>query len=173
MEQTKSAKADKPAYVITNDQPIFRQLRQEVRAIVEELGPKRKAEILTKAFLFPSLFVLTYLAILRWGDHPAVFYTCYFLLGILLVFVFLNVIHDAVHGTIFKSKWANKLYVHFFDLMGANSFIWQLRHVRFHHNYPNVNHWDTDIEQSRIFRVFPDGAFSRMHKYQHIYLPLI
>ena len=61
----------------------------------------------------------------------------------------------------------------FFDLMGANSFIWQLRHVRFHHNYPNVNHWDTDIEQSSIFRVFPDGDFSRMHRYQHIYLPLL
>lgn len=174
MKQTKSVtKANKPAYAITDDQAIFRQLRQEVRDIVEELGPKRKVEILTKAILFPTLYVVTYVAALVWGNRPEIFYTCYFLLGILLVFVFLNVIHDAVHGTIFKSKWANKLYVHFFDLMGANSFIWQLRHVRFHHNYPNVNHWDTDIEQSSIFRVFPDGDFSPMHKYQHIYLPLL
>lgn len=163
----------KPAYIITDDQAIFRQLRQDVREIVQQLSPKREPTILFKALLFPSLYVLMYLAALTWGTNPTVFYTCYFFLGILLVFIFLNVIHDAVHGTIFKTRWANRLYVYLFDLMGANSYIWQLRHVRFHHNYPNVNHWDTDIEQSSIFRVFPDGKHSPVHKYQHIYLPLL
>jgi len=94
-------------------------------------------------------------------------------MGLLLVSIFLNVIHDAVHGTIFKSEAANQFYVYFFDLMGANSFIWKQRHVRFHHNYPNVNGWDTDIEQSELARVFPSGPFSRFHKYQHLYLPFL
>ena len=83
MEQTKSAtKTNKPAYAITDDQAIYRQLRQEVREIVEELSPKRKAEILTKAILFPALYVFTYVAALVWGNRPEIFYTCYFLLGI-------------------------------------------------------------------------------------------
>jgi len=94
-------------------------------------------------------------------------------MGLLLVSIFLNVIHDAVHGTIFKSEAANQFYVYFFDLMGANSFIWKQRHVRFHHNYPNVNGWETDIEQSELARVFPSGPFSRFHKYQHLYLPFL
>jgi linoleoyl-CoA desaturase len=107
------------------------------------------------------------------GKNTAVFYTCYFLLGLVLVFVFLNTIHDAVHGTIFKSKRANDLYVYIFDLIGANSYVWKLRHVRFHHNYPNVEGWDTDIEQSQLARVFPTSDYSIFHKYQHIYLPLL
>jgi linoleoyl-CoA desaturase len=57
--------------------------------------------------------------------------------------------------------------------MGANSFIWRMRHIRFHHNYPNVNGWDTDIDQSPLVRIAPDTPFSRFHKYQHIYLPVL
>jgi linoleoyl-CoA desaturase len=36
-----------------------------------------------------------------------------------------------------------------------------------------VNGWDTDIEQSDIFRVFPNGGYSKYHKYQHIYMPFL
>ena len=57
--------------------------------------------------------------------------------------------------------------------MGANSYIWKIRHIRLHHNYPNVMGWDSDIEQSDIARIFPHGSYSKMHKYQHIYLPLL
>ena len=57
--------------------------------------------------------------------------------------------------------------------MGANSYIWKIRHIRLHHNYPNVMGWDSDIEQSEMARVFPHGDYSKMHKYQHIYLPFL
>jgi linoleoyl-CoA desaturase len=161
----------KPIYE-ASDQKIFFQLRKEVNTIIESL-PQRRKYIQYKAFLFPAVYVGIYTAALLWGTDLRVLYSCYFLLGLQLVFVFLNVVHDAVHGSIFKSKKANEIYVHLFDLMGANSFIWRLRHVRFHHNYPNVNGWDTDIEQSDLFRVFPDGEIRQYHKYQHIYLPLL
>ena len=129
--------------------------------------------MLLKAILFPLLYIAIYFSALTWGKNIYVLSGCYFLLGVLLVIIFLNLIHDAVHGSIFESKRLNDLYVHFFDLMGANSFIWKLRHVRFHHNYPNVDGWDTDIEQSSLARVFPTGNFSKFHKYQHIYLPFL
>jgi linoleoyl-CoA desaturase len=58
-------------------------------------------------------------------------------------------------------------------MLGANSFIWKMRHIRFHHNYPNVNGWDTDIDQSTLVRIAPQTPVSKFHKYQHIYLPFI
>lgn len=152
---------------------VFRQLRRDVNSYVQQATPNYRPMILFKAFFFPALYVLTYLSALRWGADPVVLFTCYFLLGLLLVLLFLNTIHDAVHATIFKSKKLNEAYVYLFDLMGANSFMWKLRHTRFHHNYPNVNGWDTDIEQSALFRVFPDGPYLKMHRLQHIYLPLL
>lgn len=174
LSASKRSVPSKPGFQVqTDDKDIFKDLRFSVKKLVDELAPQRRSTIVLKAFLFPAAYIAIYAAALIWGSNTSVLYSMYFLMGLFLVFIFLNLIHDAVHETIFKQKWANKLFVYFFDLMGANSYIWQLRHVRFHHNYPNVDGWDTDIEQSPLFKLFPSGAYSRFHKYQHIYLPLI
>jgi len=163
----------KPSFSKTREEALFTALKREVHDTVRTLAPHRQFQITLKAIVFPLLYVLTYITALNFGTNALVFYACYFFLGLLLVLNFLNLIHEAVHGTLFRNKRLNNWYVHFFDLMGANSFIWKIRHTRFHHNYPNVMGWDTDFEQSPIARVFPHGPFSKMHKYQHIYLPLI
>lgn len=152
---------------------IFPELKKEVSVIINTLAKRKRIEITAKAILFPLLYIITYLLALTFGDDLAVYYICYFLLGLLLVLNFLNLIHEAVHNTLFENRRLNEWYVHFFDLMGANSYIWKIRHTRLHHNYPNVMGWDSDIEQSPIARVFPHGPFSRFQSYQHIYLPLL
>jgi linoleoyl-CoA desaturase len=166
-------KVTKPRYSKSGNEAIFQQLRQDVNNLVLQLEPKRRGSIILKAALFPALYIFIYCTILAAGNHPFIFYAGYFLLGVSLVMIFLNIIHDAVHGTIFNSKWLNEWYVYFFDLIGANSYVWRLRHIRFHHNYPNVNGWDTDIEQSNLARIFPTGSALPIHRYQHIYLPLL
>jgi len=166
-------KVTKPRYSKSGNEAIFQQLRQDVNNLVLQLEPKRRGGIIFKAVFFPALYIITYCTILAAGSQPVVFYAGYFLLGIALVMIFLNIIHDAVHGTIFNSKWLNDWYVYFFDLMGANSYVWRQRHIRFHHNYPNVNGWDTDIEQSDLARIFPTGSALPIHRYQHIYLPML
>lgn len=166
-------KVIKPRYAKSGDEAIFQQLRQDVSILVQQLQLKRRGSIILKAVLFPALYVFVYWAILAYGKQPMVFYAGYFLLGVLLVMIFLNIIHDAVHGTIFSSKKLNQCFVYLFDLMGANSYVWRQRHIRFHHNYPNVNGWDTDIEQSDLARIFPNGNVLNIHRYQHIYLPLL
>jgi linoleoyl-CoA desaturase len=166
-------KVIKPRYAQPSDDAIFQQLRQDVAILVRQLQPKRRGNILLKAVLFPAIYLFTYLTILVAGNQSGIFYTGYFLLGAFLVVVFLNTIHDAVHGTIFSNKKLNQWYVYLFDLMGANSYVWRQRHIRFHHNYPNVNGWDTDIEQSKLARIFPNAKALYIHRYQHIYLPLL
>lgn len=165
----------RPQFTKEGNEAIFQQLRQDVNNLVQQLEPKRHANIILKSVLFPVLYTLAYTALLVWGNHSWVFYIAYFLLGTLLVMIFLNIIHDAVHGTIFRNKQLNEWYVYLFDLIGANSYIWRVRHIRFHHNYPNVNGWDTDIEQGTrsLARIFPTGKALPFHRYQHIYLPLL
>lgn len=162
----------KPAFIKT-DEKLFQELRKEVFNTVKSLQPHKQFQITLKAILFPLLYLATYVLALEFGNNLAVLYTCYFFLGLLLVLNFLNLIHEAVHGTLFRNKRLNNWYIHFFDLMGANSYIWKIRHTRLHHNYPNVMGWDSDFEQSPVARVFPHGPFSSIHKYQHIYLPLL
>ena len=166
-------KTVKPAFAKSREDVLFQQLKKEVHETVRSLAPHKQLQITLKAILFPLLYFFAYFTALKFGSTPSIHYMCFFILGLLLVLNFLNLIHEAVHGTLFRNKRLNNWYVHFFDLMGANSFIWKIRHTRFHHNYPNVMGWDTDFEQSPIARVFPHGPFSKMHKYQHLYLPLI
>lgn len=163
----------KPKYTKTTNDLLYQQLRMSAFALVRHLEPRRRKIILLKALIFPFAYFVSYSALLFWGAHELVFYTCYFLMGLLLVFIFLNSIHEAVHGSLFRQQKHNAAYLLLFDLMGANSYIWKLRHVRFHHNFPNVQGWDTDIEQSRLARVFPAGKFETFHRYQHLYLPLL
>jgi linoleoyl-CoA desaturase len=172
METTQATK--KPHYSKGTNVDVFQMLRSDAKQIVRELAPKRKWESQLKAFLFPLIYVGLWACAMIWGkQYPLVYFGAYVGLGFMLIIIFLSVIHDAVHGTIFEKKWMNELLVHMFDFMGANSFIWKLRHVRFHHNYPNVLGWDTDIDQSDLARIFPHGEYSKSHKYQHIYLPML
>lgn len=166
-------KTAKPAFLKHADTDLFINLRREVHATVKKLEPQRKSEIAFKALLFPVMYIGCYAAVLLWGTNVAILFTSYFLMGTLILLNFLNLIHEAVHNTLFQSKKLNKWYMYFFDLMGANSYIWKVRHLRLHHNYPNVMGWDSDVEQSDIARIFPHGPFSGMHKYQHIYLPFL
>lgn len=163
----------KPVFLKEDSAALFLKLRNRVNEIVKSLEPVKKSTIVLKAVLFPALYVLTYVAILIWGKNPLVLYGGYFVLGILIILNFLNLIHEAVHHTLFENKKLNNWYVNFFDLLGANSYIWKIRHVRLHHNYPNVMGWDSDIEQSPVARIFPQGEYAPMHRYQHIYLPFL
>lgn len=157
----------------TSEEELFQTLRKKVFSVVRVLEPHKQFQITLKAIIFPLVYVSAYIFALYHADKAGFFYLGYFTMGLFLVLNFLNLIHEAVHQTLFKRKWLNNWYVHFFDLMGANSFIWKIRHRRLHHNYPNVMGWDSDFEQSPVARVFPNGPFSNMHKYQHIYLPLV
>lgn len=164
----------KPVFMkVKAEQQLFVALRQRVVEVVGALEGKRQRTIKLKAILFPAMYLLTYVGALIWGSNTAILYPCYFLLGLFLVLNFLNLIHDAVHQTLFDTPWINHLYVYFFDVMGANSYMWKIRHIRLHHNYPNVMGWDSDFEQSPMARVFPHGSYSKMHRFQHIYLPLL
>ncbi len=163
----------KPIFPKEDNNQIFLRLKEKANQIVNDLQPQRKRIVLFKAILFPFIYIGAYLSAIVWAQEPVVFYGCYFVMGLMVMVIFINLIHDAVHHVLFKNKRINNLFVYFFDLMGANSYAWKIRHTRLHHNYPNVMGWDSDIDQSPLARIFPHGPFTRVHKYQHFYLPVL
>lgn len=155
-------------------EPEYFELRREVGKLVSELSSQKQKVIWMKALLFPVLYLITYVFLLLKGENILVFYILYSLLGFVLILNFLNLIHDAVHGVSFKNhkNW-NRFLLYFFDLLGANSFIWKIRHLRLHHAFPNVMDWDSDLEQSPLVRIFPQSSLKRIQRWQHIYLPFL
>jgi len=166
-------RAIKPLFPKDESDKLFHRIRERVNRVVSELESRRRKSLIVKAILFPTLYIAAWITAIMRGHDLRVLYGCYFVMGLMLVINFLNLVHDAAHGVLFKSKRWNRIYLRCFDLLGANSYIWALRHTRLHHNYPNVMGWDSDVEQSSLARIFPHGPFSSIHKYQHIYLPFI
>ena len=155
------------------DNVHFKCLRKLVKAKVNILPKKR---LLFKPFYAISL-ILVYLGIYTYsilGVYEAhQFYFLYISLGLVSVLIFINVIHDAVHNNVFKSRKANFYLIHIFDILGGNSYIWKQRHIHFHHNFPNVADWDSDIEQSGYLRIYPHDKTLKVMRYQHYFVFLL
>lgn len=163
----------KPRYQAARDKS-FAGLRHEVLKLTAELSEKRRIWIYQKAILFPFLYFLLYATALSFGANKMIYYASFSLMGIMIVIIFLNLIHEAVHNAIFKNNTRlNKLYIYLFDVLGANSFIWKIRHIRCHHAYPNVMGWDTDFEQSSLAKMYPHAPSEPLHRYQYMYLPFL
>ena len=159
--------------IVENDQKLLKELLKQVNDRIKQLPESRLTAVKIKIFLLPALYLALYAIAFIWSAHPAVFYSMYILMGILLVIIFLNVIHEAAHGSIFKNQKYNSAVYGIFDFLGANSFMWKKRHILFHHRYPDVNGWDTDIEQSDLVTVFPNEPVKRHQRFQHIYVFLL
>lgn len=156
-----------------SDENFYHELKQRIRPIM--LRHKKKAEVLTiiQTILFPLLYVTGYILLLIKGKSLPWFYFSYALIGVMLPLTVLNIVHDALHHSLFKSSKANRLAVYFLDLMGGNGYVWGKRHVNFHHGYTNIPGWDVDLEKKKIFRLSPTDKLRKAHRFQHLYMPLV
>jgi linoleoyl-CoA desaturase len=60
-----------------------------------------------------------------------------------------------------------------FNLQGANSYLWKLRHIGSHHVFPNVDGGDADMDDNGLLRVSALTPWKPHYQYQHLYAPLL
>ncbi|MCH8331398.1 MAG: acyl-CoA desaturase [Bacteroidetes bacterium] len=102
------------------------------------------------------------------------------MLGLAVLFNFssaliaMNIGHDAGHGSYSKNPKVNKLLTLTLNLVGTNSYIYNLKHTISHHTFPNVPGKDGDIIQTNpIIRVSPNAKLKWYHRYQHLFAPIL
>jgi linoleoyl-CoA desaturase len=164
-----AVKLTKPSFTKAGPDDFFKELNKEVQANVLE-NKAIQQQIIFKSIFFTVLFFLFYAAILVYGNTPSLLFCFYILTGITMILVFLNAFHDAAHGAIFKKKAYNEILTYVLELFGCNSYIWKKRHLLFHHPFPNIQHWDIDVKQSNLVRIFPQTKWFNFHRYQHFYM---
>ena len=77
--------------------------------------------------------------------------------------------HDGAHGSFSKYKWVNLLAAFSLNILGGNSFMWNMKHNVIHHAYTNVDGVDDDIDIQPWLRMSSTQKKYRLHKYQHVY----
>jgi linoleoyl-CoA desaturase len=161
-----------PAFLkTTEDERLFAALRKQVQDALNNHPIPASNATLLKAILLPAAFTCLYVAALLSSSLP-LFFLCYGTMGFMVVVMFVNLIHEACHNNLFKSKKLNQGYMFLFDLLGANSYIWRKRHIRLHHSYPNVVGWDSDIEKSDFLKVHPGDESKKYVRFQGFLLLL-
>jgi len=122
-------------------------------------------------FYIASAFLVYYL--LLFGHYAILIQILLcILLGFVLAFIAINVMHDANHGSFSESKRTNYIMGLTMNALGSNAFIWKIRH-NLHHTFTNVDGIDYDIANWPLFRQAPTQSWKPIHRYQHLYmLPL-
>jgi linoleoyl-CoA desaturase len=91
-------------------------------------------------------------------------------MGLVLVSIAFNVMHDACHGSYSSKKWVNELLSLTMNALGSNAFIWKIKHNIIHHTYTNVDGIDDDIAKSPILRHCPSQKWMPAHRFQFVYM---
>ncbi|MBS1526546.1 MAG: fatty acid desaturase [Bacteroidetes bacterium] len=162
-------KITKPAFRKAGENDFFRDLNKQVQAAISERKGIQN-RIVFKSALLITFYFLFYSCILLFGNNTYLLFAFYILTGWSMILVFLNTFHDAAHGAIFKRRIYNEWLTYILELFGSNSFVWKKRHLLLHHPYPNVQHWDIDVKQSDMVRIFPQSKWFSFHRYQHVYM---
>jgi linoleoyl-CoA desaturase len=155
------------------DRVLMMKLYHEVNDRINSLPKSRLISLKIKIFVLPLIYLAFYLLALLQNKNPGLFYVFYALMGLMVVIIFVNLIHEACHGNLFKSRKLNSAVYYLFDFLGANSFIWKQRHLLLHHRFPNTDGWDADIEQKGLVSIYSGESKQNYHRFQHFYIFLL
>ncbi|MHA4810080.1 fatty acid desaturase family protein [Flavitalea flava] len=147
------------------------ELKKRIGSYFEEVGKSQtgnyslflKAVILMVCFTFVYIHLVFFTPGTIWAILECV------LLGCVVAAIGFNVMHDGAHGSFSKYKWVNLFAAFSLNILGGNSFMWNMKHNIIHHSYTNVDGIDDDIDIQPWMRMSATQKKYRMHKYQHMY----
>lgn len=150
---------------------LHAELRNRVQQYFDEKGitPTGTISLFTKAILLVTAFVVIYIHLIVWTPVWYIGVVECILLGGVVAGIGFNVMHDGSHGSFSKYKWKNKLAANSVNMLGANLFMWNMKHNMIHHSFTNVDGADDDIEIGILMRMAPTQRRLWMHRFQHFY----
>lgn len=116
------------------------------------------------ALVFGSYALLLSGVLPLWG-----MWLCCAVLGAGIAGYGFSVMHDAMHGTFSENPRVNAALGFVLDLVGASSYLWDLRHNKMHHAYTNIYGADVDLDASWVLRLSPHAERHSFHRYQWFY----
>ena len=162
-------------YSKSNNNAFNNGLNQAVDQYFIESNLKKQANFafFVKAILLLAMYFSLYAGIYLFELSLSQLALLYALMGPISVMVFFSIVHDASHNALFKNRKHNNLARYIGDLIGLNTYVWNIRHNIQHHTFTNVLGGDIIIEKLPLIRFSPHQPYRNFHRYQLYYLPLL
>ncbi len=148
------------------------ELKKRITAYFEDLGKSTTGnyKLFLKAGILMTVFVFIYIHLVFFT--PAVVWSILecVLMGCVVSAIGFNIMHDGAHGSFSKHKWLNHIAAFSLNILGGNSFMWNMKHNVIHHAYTNVDGVDDDIDVQPWMRLSATQKKYRLHKYQRAFV---
>lgn len=147
------------------------ELKSRINAYFEEAGKSQTGNsgLFVKALILTTAFVLVYLHLVFFTPSAFLGILECILLGGIGAAIGFNVMHDGAHGSFSKSKWLNQFAAFTLNVLGGNSFMWNMKHNLIHHMYTNVDGVDDDLDVQPWMRMSSTQPRRKLHRFQHLY----
>jgi linoleoyl-CoA desaturase len=147
------------------------ELKGRISAYFEEVGKSTTGDfkIFSKAVILMVVFSFIYIHLVFFTPNAFWAITESVLLGCVVAAIGFNVMHDGAHGSFSKYKSVNVFAAFSLNILGGNSFMWNMKHNIIHHAFTNVDGVDDDIDIQPWMRMSETQKKYKLHKYQHFY----
>ncbi len=152
-------------------QSLHTELKRRVQQYFDERGIAATGtpKLFTKAIIMVIAFISVYLHLLFFTPVWYLAIAECVVLGGLVAAIGFNVMHDGSHGSFSTNKWVNRIAASSISMLGANHFMWNMKHNMIHHSFTNVDGVDDDIEVGILMRMAPTQKRYKVHRFQHVY----
>jgi linoleoyl-CoA desaturase len=130
-------------------------------------------QIIVKAILLLIIYACCYSCIYIFPGQLEILIPAFMLLGLTAVILVFNLVHDASHYALSPKKYINKRIQYIGDLVGINTYIWDIRHNIQHHTFTNILGGDLIIENVPLMRFSEHQPYRRFHRFQPYYALLL
>ncbi|MBL4654413.1 MAG: acyl-CoA desaturase [Bacteroidia bacterium] len=153
---------------------FYTGIKKEVHEYFESKGIDQYADrsICIKGASLLTCYIGSYFMIYYFQNNLLMALSFAILMGLSGVMVVFNIVHDASHSAISSNRSANKFLCYLGDLIGINTYIWDIRHNIQHHTFTNVLGGDIIIENVPLVRLNPDQPLKKFHRFQQFYTPI-
>jgi linoleoyl-CoA desaturase len=155
-----------------NGQVFFSSLKKSVDHYFSSNNLKKTGnwKLYSKAIILFPLAIGIYIFLLFGAYSALAGIALSLVLGLALVSIAFNVMHDACHGSYSSKKWVNELLGLTMNALGSNAYIWKIKHNVVHHTYTNVDGIDDDIAKSPLLRHCTSQKWVPAHRLQFLYM---
>lgn len=158
--------------VFGRSEGFFEELKRRVDAYFNVAGRRRRdcPEMYLKTGVILAYFVAVYVLLVFVATTWWMVVPLAALMGLAVAGIGFNIQHDGAHKAYSDHQWVNKLMSLGMDMIGGSSYLWNVKHNKLHHTYPNVVGQDDDIDVGILARLAPGHEWRPFHRFQCVYM---
>jgi linoleoyl-CoA desaturase len=135
---------------------------------VNNISKHANARMVVKTICMLTLYFGPYFLILfgHFSTWTMLCLAC--IMGTGLAGIGFSIAHDALHSAYSSNEKINRILGSTMSLVGANDYMWKIKHNIKHHTFTNIYERDEDLSVVKFLRLSPHAPHRAIHRLQHI-----